>query len=52
MNKYDYYYTSLNSTRTRLDKMNMKYKINSKENMVTIYSDLNRVELNKIIETI
>ena len=52
MNNYDYYYTSLNLVRTRLDKLNIKYKINSKENMVTIYSDLNRVELNKIIETI
>ena len=52
MNKYDFYYTNLNLVRTRLDKMNMKYKIHSKENMVTIYSDLNRVELNKIIKTI
>lgn len=52
MNNYDYYYTSLNLVRTRLDKLNIKYKINSKENTVTIYSDLNRVELNKIMETI
>ena len=52
MNKYEYYYTSLNWVRTKLDKLNMNYEVNTKERTITIHSDLNRVEINKIMETI
>ena len=50
MNKYEYYYTSLNWFRTKLDKLNMQYEINSKERTIIIYSDLNREEFIKIID--
>ena len=52
MSKYEYYYTNLNWTRAKLDKLNMDYEVNAKERTITIHSDLNRVEITKIMETI
>ena len=52
MSKHEYYYTNLNWTRMKLDKLNINYEVNAKEKTITIHSDLNRVEINKIMGTI
>lgn len=52
MNKHEYYYTNLNWVRTKLDKLNMNYEVSVKERTITIHSDLTRVEITKIMETI